>query len=101
MILYRAVSHAEHQDLKATGRFRPGPNAAFGKWFAETEADARRWGAALEGLFGMAHRVVSVRVPDSLGETFFRVPELDNVGTGVFIRIEDLRHARPLLEQGE
>jgi len=92
-ILYRAVSHAEFEQITTTGAFENGPNGLGGKFFAETAEHAERWGELLEGKGGF--RMVSVEVPTAIVEGLMRWENLDNIGPAVYMEIEDLRDAIP------
>ncbi|HQR71322.1 MAG TPA: RHS repeat-associated core domain-containing protein [Burkholderiaceae bacterium] len=81
--LFRAVSHAEYADIQATGVLRAGPNSfETGKWFAESGADATKWGNVLEGPGNF--RVIQVELPSSTASQFFRLGSLDGTGPARF-----------------
>lgn len=87
MRLYRGVSPAEWTDIQANG-FRPGPPSFQGKWFAESEADARTWGARMYQ--GSPFEVIEVDVPDELAGRLYQDPFLDRIGPARFADIEQL-----------
>jgi hypothetical protein len=76
--LYRVISPDELADIATYGGFRPGPNSILGKWFAEEEADGRRWGQLLY-LGGVFH-VVQLDIPQDVADLMFRLPLLDQIG---------------------
>lgn len=84
--LYRAVSLAEYEDLRRTGRLGTGghPEAMeFAKWFAERYDDAVRWGAELGRLGGRPRdefRIVKASWPQAQVEGFYHSPYLDHIG---------------------
>lgn len=47
--LFRAVSPAELADIGSCNGFRPITNSLEGKWFAESDRHARKWGVLLHG----------------------------------------------------
>jgi hypothetical protein len=85
--VYRAVSIAEWQDIRAIGKLRPGPNSVEGKWFADSAAGAIAHGQAL---FGRSEfRIVEVDVPDDV-PSLFQHPNLDGFGPARFVHADDL-----------
>ena len=46
--LYRSVGPNELADLKATGKFRQGPNSMEGKYFANSKNGAMKWGKSFD-----------------------------------------------------
>jgi len=88
-ILYRAVSHAEFEQIRRTGALEIGPNGLGGKFFAETVEHAERWGELLEGEGGF--RVVSIQISNAIVGRLMRWENLDNIGPAIYIEMEDLR----------
>ena len=81
MKLYRAVSPAELDDLRANGlRLRSGPNAIDAKWFADELDAAEEWALRWEQWDGIEYRIIEVEVPDAVAATFYRVTNLDQIG---------------------
>jgi hypothetical protein len=95
MLLYRAVSYAELQDILVTGQLRPGPPSFQGKWFAESPVDAARWGRRLSRLTGGdPFHLIEVEVDDAAVAGWFRLPNLDQIGPARYGDIPDLPAAR-------
>jgi hypothetical protein len=88
--LFRVVSDAEWQDIQGTGGFRPVPASMEGKWFAESEADARQWGRRLYTDAGQPCVLVKVVVPVPQANTLLRLGWLDNIGPARFAEDSDL-----------
>ncbi len=82
------MSEAEYQRRVRTGQFEAGPNSLGGKFFAETPADAAKWGNALEGTGSF--RVVEVDVPAGVAEKFMRWERLDNIGPARYAELHEL-----------
>ena len=59
--LFRAVSHAEFEQMMKTGTFEAGRNSLGGKFFAESAEDAARWGEKLEGKGNF--RIIDAQIP--------------------------------------
>jgi len=77
--LYRAVSPEEYSQLMKSGQFSVGPNSMEGKFFAETAADAAKWGNAFTSGQG-GYRIISATVPESAASQFMRWESLDAIG---------------------
>ena len=58
--LYRSIGPDELADLKATGKFRQGPNSMEGKFFANSKKGAMKWGTSFN-----QSSYVKIRVPKS------------------------------------
>ncbi|MEW5976651.1 MAG: RHS repeat-associated core domain-containing protein [Acidobacteriota bacterium] len=95
-VLYRAVGMAEFEQVMKTGKFLAGPNSLGGKFFAESFADAGKWGNLLEGAGNF--RVLEVTVPTSEASKFMRWERLDGIGPARYGNLEQLSNAviRPL-----
>jgi RHS repeat-associated protein len=89
--LFRAVSEAEYQQLMQTGRFAAGPNSLGGKFFAESAADAARWGDALQGAGN--YRIISAELPTSAADQLMRWTRLDGIGPARYGELEQLTGA--------
>jgi YD repeat-containing protein len=89
---YRAVSHAEFDDIVATGRFNQGPNSLEGKWFADHYENVLKHGDGLEGAGN--YRVVVADLPDN-APSLYRVPNLDGRGPARFLHMDDLQGVTP------
>ncbi len=89
---YRAVSHAEFDDIVATGRFNQGPNSLEGKWFADRYDDVLKHGDGLEGPGN--YRVIEADLPDN-APSLYRVPNLDGRGPARFLHMDDLQGVTP------
>ena len=84
MKLYRACSAAEWADIQTTGGFRCIPSSMQGHWFAESAADAARWGNLLYPAVNQPFVVVEVEVPTAAADLLFRLLKLDNIGPARF-----------------
>jgi RHS repeat-associated protein len=90
--LYRAVSHAEFEDIMASGVFRAGPNSLGGKFFAESVDHAERWGMKLEGTDGF--RIIDVRLPTVEANKLMRWNyDLDSIGPARYAELDQLKNA--------
>lgn len=89
--LFRAVSEAEYQQLMQTGRFAARPNSLGGKFFAESAADAARWGDVLRGAGN--YRIISAELPTSAADQLMRWVRLDGIGPARFGELEQLTEA--------
>jgi len=99
MLLYRAISYAELQDILATNILRPGWPSFQGKWFAESALDAACWGRRLALLTGGdPFHVIEVEVDDTVATTWFRLPNLDAIGPARYAEIPDLPAIRLVRE---
>jgi len=58
--LYRSVGHDELADIKATGKFRQGPNSMEGKFFANSKKGVVQWGKRFN-----QSNYVKIKVPKS------------------------------------
>jgi hypothetical protein len=93
--LFRAVSPAELADIAGCGILRAGPNSLMGKWFAESAADASRWGQALYPQGGF--QVVQLDIPLDIADQMFCLKILDQIGParyaeGVILALINLHH---------
>ncbi len=79
--LYRAVSEAEYNSIKSTGKFSLGKGQMEGKFFATTKSNALTWGSKLG-----SNKIVSIRVLKSSlthsSITYFNM--LDNIGKAYY-----------------
>jgi hypothetical protein len=89
--LYRAVSEAEFQQVMQTGKFAQGPNSLGGKFFAESAADAARWGDRLQGAGN--YRIISVELSTSTADKLMRWERLDGIGAARYGELDQLTHA--------
>ncbi len=89
--LYRAVSHAEFEQMMRTGTFEAGPNSLGGKFFAETAEHAAQWGQILEGKGGF--RIVDAKIPTVQADRFMRWERLDNIGPARYGELHELGNA--------
>jgi hypothetical protein len=92
--LYRAVSQAEFDQLIGSGSFQSSANSLEGKWFAESAADAARWGKILNGT---DFTVIETQFPRSAADSFMRVPRLDGIGPARFGTLDAINAARPAI----
>ncbi len=77
--LYRAVSEAEYEAIKASGEFDTIPGAMSDKWFATTVEDACTWGEKMD--FGGSYRIIEITVPESLlDDLYYGGANLDGIG---------------------
>ncbi len=89
--LYRAVSEAEFAQIQKTGKFQAGPNSLGGKWFAESQADAAKWGDILNGKGNS--RIVETTLLKSSADQFMRLDRLDGIGPARYGELEQLNGA--------
>jgi len=87
--LFRAVSPEEYAQLMKTGKFAEGTNSLGGKFFAESAADAAKWGDVFTKGQG-GYRVISATVPDSAASQFMRWKSLDAIGPARYAELEQL-----------
>ena len=72
---------------------RPGSNrCGSGKWFAETEAAAWRWGEALDARF--PGRVVVLELDVEIVGRAHRLGNLDGIGPAAYVEGDDLTRIR-------
>jgi|GEM_PF-1516109 len=91
--LYRAVSHAEFEQIMKTGTFQAGKNSAsFGKYFAESAEDAAKWGEKLEGKGN--YRIVDAQIPTLKANEMMRWEKLDNIGPARYATFDELKGAK-------
>jgi hypothetical protein len=89
--LYRAISDAELADIVATERLRAVAASLEGKWFAESHAEAVKWGKALARLSGASHaNIVAVEFPEDVAAGLFRLRNLDGIGPARFATTVEL-----------
>jgi RHS repeat-associated protein len=85
--LFRHVSPGELTDIGENG-FRAGPNSLGGKWFAESEQNARQWGAWLNPQGGS---VVRVQIPREFADTLLReAGKYDGIGPARYVDPDQL-----------
>jgi RHS repeat-associated protein len=87
--LFRAVSHAEFEQIMKTGTFQAGRNSVGGKYFAESVEDAARWGEKLEGKGNF--RIIDAQIPTVKANEFMRWERLDNIGPARYAELDQLR----------
>lgn len=88
-LLYRAIGQVELENIRHSGQLQLVEGSLEGKWFAESAAEARRWGQLLGGLFV----VIEVEFPDDVAEMLFRIERLDNIGPARFADKDQLEYA--------
>ena len=99
MKLYRTVSEQEYQQLIEIGRFDITSQSVEGKYFAESQQDARQWG---DLLFGVGqYRVIGVELADELCAQFHRWERLDMIGPARYAEIEQLRDVIVSVQEAE
>jgi RHS repeat-associated protein len=87
--LYRAVGSAEFADIMGAGAFQAGPNSyATGKFFAESAADAIRWGNAMEGSGNFS--IIQAEFSSTVANQFMRWTRLDGIGPARFATFEQM-----------
>lgn len=91
VILYRAVSEGEFQQLMRTGKFEAVPSSLEGKFFAESPEDAAQWGEMLEG--ASHYRIVEVALPAGVAESLMRWEKLDGIGPARYGALPQLQNA--------
>ncbi len=89
---YRAVSEAEYQQIRRTGRFEVGPLGAQGKWFADSLEGAQAHGRGLypDGKF----RLIEADVPNN-APSLIKWQNLDRKGPARFLDVTDLKDVKP------
>jgi len=84
--LYRAVSEAELQDIRSFGGFRPNPDIGYakgfetGKWFAESEEGAIKWGKQFMVWDKSVYYVVYFDIPTASVAKLYQKSNLDGYG---------------------
>jgi hypothetical protein len=94
--LFRAVGHAEFEQLMVTKTFQPGPGYAGGKFFAESAEHAFEWGVRMEGQGNF--RVIEARFPSQAAESFMRWERLDGIGPARYGELIPINAARPVIK---
>lgn len=90
--LFRAVSHAEFEQLMKTGTFETTKNSLGVKFFAETAEDAARWGEKLEGKGNF--RIIDAELPTAKANELFRYESLDGIGPARYAELDQLKGAK-------
>lgn len=100
MRLYRAVTQAELDDLRANGgRFRDSPHQSGEKGFFLEETSARDFAKQAESAYGLAHFVVSTEAGVSaLAGSREHNAALE--GRGVYLLVSNLNLLAPAVEVG-
>jgi RHS repeat-associated protein len=93
--LYRAVSLQEAADISATGSLRTIAGQVEGKYFAESAADAAKWGSRMPG--GGQFNIVSVQFPENVARQMMRLQRLDGIAPARFATLEQLASAINIL----
>jgi hypothetical protein len=91
VILYRAVSEGEFQQLMHTGKFEAVSSSLEGKFFAESAEDAAQWGERLEG--ASHYRIVEIALPASVAQGLVRWEKLDGIGPARYGALPQLQDA--------
>jgi hypothetical protein len=94
--VYRAVGHAEYEDIQITGRFRPAEGMMEGKWFADTYEGSLLHAASLypDGNY----RIVAADLPNDLLQRLYRPGDLDRFGPATYLESHELARIAPVLE---
>lgn len=90
--LFRAVTQGEIDSIKANGGFSAGTNSLGGKWFAESAADAQRWGDLMNGEGNSI--ILRVDLPTSQADQLMRYPRLDGIGPARYGELDQLNGAK-------
>jgi len=88
VILYRAVSIFEYNQLMTTRRFEIVAESVEGKYFAETASGAAEWGRRLFEI--TPHRILQLTFDQRLADQFYRWQRLDGIGPARYATIEQL-----------
>lgn len=88
--LYRSVDSSELQQILKTNQFAQGPNSLEGKFFAESFADAQKWGDTMNGIGN--HSVVEVKIPKSIASEMMRWERLDGIGPARYGTLDQLKN---------
>ena len=90
------MGHAEYEDIRVIGRFRPGEGMMERKWFADTYQ-----GVLLhaEGLYPDGdYHIVSAEVSKDILDRLYRPENLDRFGPATYLEADDLSMITPILE---
>lgn len=96
VLLYRAVSWAEFDEVTRTGVFSVRESTVEGKYFAESFDAAVAWGAAFQSLEGF--RILVVEFDASTVDEMLHWPRLDGIGPARFAPLEVANKARTIQE---
>lgn len=88
VVLYRVVSPEEAAQLLAERRFKTTENSLSGKFFAETAADAAKWGNLLYG--AKQYQIVQVELPKSAAANLIRWERLDSIGPARYGELNEI-----------
>jgi hypothetical protein len=86
--LFRAVTKAELDQIKQTGKFAIGKNTLEGKWFAEKFGDAVKWGDKMNGAGNST--IVQMNVAKDVADTFMSKASLDGIGPARWAEMDQL-----------
>jgi RHS repeat-associated protein len=89
--LYRAVDPTEYAELAKTGKFAASQNSLGGKFFAESAADAAKWGDRLHG--AGKFRIIEAELPRNAADQLMRWERLDGIGPARYGELEQLGKA--------
>jgi hypothetical protein len=86
--LFRAVTKAELDQIKQTGKFAIGKNTLEGKWFAEKLGDAVKWGDKMNGQGNST--IVQMNIAKDVADTFMYKANLDGIGPARWAEMDQL-----------
>jgi hypothetical protein len=94
--VFRVVSYAEYEDIRATGLFRPCKGTMEGKWFADTYRGVCKHAESLypDGDF----HIVAVDITATMHRRLYRDDNLDQFGPATWLELSDLGLVAPILE---
>ncbi len=86
---FRYVEDVEWADIVECGTLRPGRNSCgTGKWIARAEADAWRWGQALDERY--PGRVLVLELDATIVESAYLIDNLDHIGPAFYVGGADI-----------
>jgi len=89
--LYRAVTAGERDQVIKSGQFEAGTNSLGGKWFAESQVHAQKWGDLMNGEGNSI--ILEVSLPKAQADQLMRLDRLDGVGAARYGELEQLKGA--------
>ena len=98
MIVYRAISKAEWDDLRHSGRFRPGHPSYQGKWVMPRLNHAVAIGKILYQFEGIPFHLVEIELMgDDMSELFLDAFR-DRIGPAYYLNVDQLDRLRLIRE---
>ncbi len=85
------MSSAEYEDIQVMGVFRSVGNCLYGKWFAESMADALQWSILLS--YPANVLILEISLEEDVSRTLYQTDYLDGVGPARYAEIDQLQDA--------